>query len=71
MYYDTINEFCKLPYKNKVIFTRKEMPNIESSICIPNTDNGKELIPITSYKGKYTCKRFIDDFDYVEFLTLV
>lgn len=67
---DDIIAFEKLPYKNKVIFTKEDMPNIKSAIHIPNTRIEEEqhhVLPMTSYLGTFTGKRYIDLFDYVEF----
>ena len=62
-----IEEFDKLHYKNKVIFTTEEMQNYESAYHIPNTDCGNEIINIMVYKDKFSGKRWFDDFDFVSF----
>lgn len=70
--YEDIKKFDLLPFNNKVIFVHKDMPEIKSSYYIPGTElngiDGQHIIPLTSYVGKFTGKRYIDYFDYVEFL---
>jgi uncharacterized protein (DUF1919 family) len=73
--YQDIIEFDKLPYKNKVIFVHKEMPEIKSAYYIKNTevndDPNNKIIGLTAYEGIYTGKRYIDEFDYVGFLNKI
>lgn len=63
-----ILEFEKLPYNHKILFTAKEREG-NSYWHIPKT-TGKdgEVIDLCLYKNKYTGKRWIDDFDYVNFI---
>lgn len=67
-----IIEFDNLPYKNKVIFTRTRREDIKSSFYIPNSEimeNGVCVTrALTDYLGKFTGYRWIDKFDYVEWL---
>lgn len=66
---DDIIAFDNLPYNNKVIFTKEDMPDIKSAVHIPNTKQGKhQVVPMTSYLGTFTGRRYVDLFDYVEFL---
>lgn len=66
---DDIIAFDNLPYNNKVIFTKEDMPDIKSAVHIPNTKQGKHhVVPMTSYLGTFTGRRYVDLFDYVEFL---
>lgn len=69
--YQDILEFDKLPYENKVIFVHEPKPEIKSAYYIQNTElNGIEghwVKGLTEYKGRFTGKRYIDDFDYVGF----
>ena len=64
-----IEEFDKLHYKNKVIFTTKEMQNFDSAYHIQNTDceNENMIINIMTYKDDFSGKRWFDDFDFVSF----
>ena len=73
--YEDIVEFDKLPYKNKIIFVHKDMPEIKSAYHIKNTelegDINNKIIGLTEYEGRYTGKRYIDEFDYVEFFNKI
>lgn len=64
---EDIAAFDRLPYPHKVVFVHTPMPQFKSTFYIPGTEKGKEVIPLTDYKGSFTGKRYIDDFDYVEF----
>ncbi len=66
--YETIRRFDQLPYKNKVIFTHAEYPEISSAVYIKGFEGEKELGTITNYKKQFWKRRYLDDFDYVHFL---
>lgn len=66
--YDTIKNFEQLPYKNKVIFTHKEYPEFSSAYCIKGFEEKEELGVITNFKDQILKRRYLDDFNYVEFL---
>lgn len=65
---ELLKRFDNLPYEHKVALTAKPMQNIECYYCIPGSEepNG-DVMDLCQYKGKFTGKRWIDDFDYVEF----
>ena len=67
--YEDILEFDKLPYKNKVVFVSKEMPEIKSAIHIPKANeiiNGKiQVKDLLAYRSTLVGKR---DIDYIKFL---
>lgn len=68
---EDLREFEKLPYKNKVVFVHKPMPELKSSFYIPGTElnnvERQSIQPLTSYQSRFSAMRFIDRFDYVEF----
>lgn len=66
--YDTIKNFEQLPYKNKVIFTHKEYSEFSSAYCIKGFEEKEELGVITNFKDQILKRRYLDDFNYVEFL---
>ena len=66
--YETIQHFDKLPYKNKVILTHVEYPEIESAYCIKGFEEKEELGMILDFKDQFLKRRYLDDFDYVSFL---
>lgn len=69
--YEDIKKFDKLPYKNKVVFVHKDMPEIRSAVYIQNSellgDPMQKIKILTKYKNWFTGKRLIDAFDYVSF----
>ncbi len=66
--YETIREFEELPYQNKVIFTHVEYPEFSSACHIRGFEEREELGTITNYKKQILKRRYLDDFDYVDFL---
>lgn len=64
-----LREFDNLPYKYKLALTAKPMPAIQCSYCIPNTmQRNGDVIDLCKYEGKFTGKRWNDEYDYVGFL---
>lgn len=66
--YETVQSFDKLPYRNKVIFTHKEYPEIKSAYCIKGFEREPELGQILEFKNQFLKRRYLDNFDYVSFL---
>lgn len=66
--YEVLQRFDNLPYKNKVIFTHKEYPEFPSAFYIKGFEEKEELGVLTNYKKQLFKRRYLDDFDYVEFL---
>lgn len=74
--YSDMETFDHMDYKNKVIFTHKKMPAIKSSFFLRNAKWTEESIdgtvrfqyPLTAYIGRTSPLRYIDEFDYVEFI---
>lgn len=66
--YETIKRFDQLPYKNKVILTHIEYPEIRSAYCIKGFEDQCELGTTTNFKDQFLRRRYLDDFDYVGFL---
>lgn len=66
--YETIQNFEKLPYENKVIFTHVDYPEFPSAYCIQGFEEREELGTITLFKEQFLKRRYLDDFDYVNFL---
>ena len=66
---EVIEEFDSLDYENKVLFTTQKYQNYKCAVYLPGMEEDEESITdLTRYKGKFTGKRHIDDFDYVSFL---
>ena len=66
--YETIREFDKLPYENKVIFTHVEYPEFSSACYIKGFEDKEELGVITFFKKQIVKRRYLDGFDYVKFI---
>lgn len=67
--YETMKRFERLPYKNKVLFTHINYPEFPSSYYIEGFEGNKELGVITNFKNQFFKRRYLDDFDYVKFLS--
>lgn len=65
---ETIRDFERLPYKNKVIFTHVEYPEFPSSYYIKGFEKEEELGVIIYFRDRFLKRRYLDDFDYVRFL---
>lgn len=66
--YDTIKNFDKLPYKNKVIFTNIKYTEFQSAYYIRGFEEQSQLGVLVDYKNQFLLRRYLDDFDYVNFL---
>lgn len=72
--FEDISIFDNLSFPNKVIFTHKEMPQINSAYYLrraPWIDNEETVrlkYPLTGYVTKTSPLRYIDEYDYVDFL---
>lgn len=66
--YETLEQFERLPYQNKVIFTKKEYPEFPSSFCLHGFDVEEEMGNLIGYRDGFWLRRYIDEFDYVSFL---
>lgn len=60
--------FDSLPFKNKVILTYREMPDISCAFVKPEWEDCGKTRVLTEYLSKFSGKRYIDAFDYVSFL---
>lgn len=63
---DLLERFENLPFKNKVCFTDKFYPDYPHTFYVKgyNPNNGRNLYATQSITGK----RYIDQFDYVDFI---
>lgn len=66
--YETMQRFDNLPFKNKVIFTHKPYPEIESAYYIPGFENEDGVGVLLYFKKQFLVRRYLDDFDYISFL---
>lgn len=64
--YEVIQQFDRLPYKNKVIFSPVPYPEFKSVYYV---EAFKEKWGVTTdFKNQFLKRRYLDDFDYVSFL---
>ena len=68
---ELLKKFDDLPYKHKLALTACPMPEIKCSYHISGSEqpNG-DVMDLCKYKGKFTGRRWIDDYDYVGFLNM-
>ena len=69
--YSSLKKFDKLPYKNKVIFTHRDYPEIKSSYKISGFEDKDEVGVLIYFKKRFFIRRYLDDFDYVSFLNKI
>lgn len=65
--YQDLIEFDALPFKNKVVFTHKNYPEIKSAVYIQGFEDNVMVGDIFEYTG-LNGKRYYDQFDYVTWL---
>ena len=65
--YQDLIEFDALPFKNKVVFTHKNYPEIKSAVYIQGFENNAMVGDLFEYTG-LNGKRYYDQFDYVTWL---
>lgn len=66
--YETLQRFDRLPYRNKVVLTHLEYPEIKSSYYIKGFEGDSEIGNLLKFKNQSIKRRYLDDFDYVSFL---
>ncbi len=66
--YSDLKEFDNLPYENKVVLTKKEYPELKSAVYIPGFEKEESVGICSEYRGKYSLKRYYDDFNYIKWI---
>lgn len=66
--YETLRRFDRLPLPNKLVFTRVPYPEFSSARCIKGFEDQPEVGTLTNFKPQFLLRRYLDDFDYVDFL---
>lgn len=66
--YETLERFERLPYKNKVVLTKRAYPEFPSSFYIHGFEQQEELGNLIAFRRGIRIRRYIDEFDYVSFL---
>ncbi|HEM5503957.1 DUF1919 domain-containing protein [Streptococcus suis] len=61
--------FDNLPYENKVLLACSDFPGIKNIHNFgPNYREGESIVDLCQYKSWFSGRRYIDDFDYVDFI---
>lgn len=63
--YEDLIAFDNLPIKNKIVFTKKEYPDIKSSFYIKGFENQPEVGQCFEYMPHKLGYKYYDQFDYV------
>lgn len=63
--YDDLLDFDKLPFNNKIVFTKKPYPDIQSAVYIKGFENQNSVGNCFDYMPKGLGKKYYDQFDYV------
>lgn len=66
--YETLERFERLPLRNRVILTKKAYPEFSSAFPIRGLDGQGEMGDLTAFRKGFWLRRYMDDFDYIEFL---
>lgn len=66
--YETIRRFDSLPYKNKIILTKKKYPEFSSAYQIRGFNEHEEMGSLIAFRKGLLLRRYMEDFDYVDFL---
>ena len=62
--YEALQAFDNLPYPNKVVFTHKPYPELESAFYIKGFENENEVGDLFTFSG-WNGEKYYDQFDYV------
>lgn len=63
--YENLRDFDRLPYKNKVVFTNKEYPELKSAFYLKGWEKERSVGECFRYKSKLSIKKHYDDFNYI------
>ena len=69
--YKILQRFDNLSYRNKVIFTHIQYPEIKSAYYIKGFEKEPEIGNLLRFKDQFLIRRYLDDFDYVKFFDTV
>jgi uncharacterized protein (DUF1919 family) len=63
--YDDLLDFDRLPFKNKIVFTKRPYPDIKSAVYIKGFENQDSVGDCFAYMPKGFGKKYYDQFDYI------
>lgn len=62
------SRFDKLIFPNKVLLSYKNYLGVDCCVVIPNTEEEGQIRDLCQYQSRYRGKRWLDEWDYVNFL---
>lgn len=65
---EDVRVFEGLPYKHKVAFTERFLPDVSCAFYIPEFIEDGTVKILTEYTSRFSGRKVMDDFDYVGFL---
>lgn len=68
--YQDLQDFDRLPFENKVVFTHKPYPEIRSSVYIKGFENQNKVGDLFEFSG-WNGQKYYDQFDYVTWFNSV
>lgn len=66
--YEDLENFDQLPYKNKIVLTKKKYPDIKSSVYISGFEDRDQLGDVFRMRKKLSLTKYYDEFDFVSWL---
>lgn len=69
--YESLRRFDQLAHPNKLLFTHIPHPELSSACYIPGFEDRPEIGTLTNLKPQFFKRRYLDDFDYVNFLNRI
>ena len=66
--YEDLQLFDKLPYKNKIVLTHKQYPEIKSAVYITGFENESQLGDVFRMRRLFSVTKYYDEFDFVKWL---
>ena len=69
--YQNLLDFDELPFKNKVVFTHKQYPEIKSAFYIKGFEKESSVGDCFKFKNNFSGKKIYDQFDYINWFNQI
>lgn len=66
--YEDLQAFDRLPYKNKIVLTKKKYPEIKSAVYISGFEDKDQLGDVFRMRKMLSLTKYYDEFDFVKWL---
>lgn len=66
--YEDLEQFDKLPFKNKIVLTQRPYPDIKSSVYISGFEKNEQLGDVFRCRNLVGITKYYDEFDFVGWL---